>query len=63
MYSFIIHALQYIHPIIVIRHGPTHILMAGGLSGKNLPGVPSRVLQADLLQTELRRTLLSYIVP
>jgi hypothetical protein len=41
VYSFnIIHTLQYIHPMIVIRQGPFHIHMAGGLSGKNLPGVP-----------------------
>jgi hypothetical protein len=62
--------IQYIHPS-PFAEVPLHLLIAGQLSGKNLPAwgaeprieLGSALQQADALTSELRRTLLSYAEP
>jgi hypothetical protein len=56
LFVFLIFSSTYLQPIIFIQYihpspfaeVPLYLLIAGQLSGKNLPGVPSREANSDL---------------
>jgi hypothetical protein len=54
--------LQYIHPSSFAEVS-LHLLIAGQLSGKNLPGVPSRESNSGLPSSKPTHRQLSYVAP
>jgi hypothetical protein len=54
--------IQYIHPS-PFAEVPLHFLIASQLSGKNLPGVPSRESNSGLPYSKLAHYQLSYAAP